>query len=136
MQTDRRQSRLHHIAAFAGSGLLSLAIDAAVLTLLTRWAHISPFLARVPSVGLAMVAGWLSNRRFTFGLSTPPRFAEFLRYAAASGLAVSVNYAVFSALLLMTAIGPLSALVIASGIAAGVSYAGYRCFTFKPPRSR
>jgi putative flippase GtrA len=79
LPTDRRQSRLHHIVAFAGRGLLSLAIDAAVLTMLTRWAHISPFLARVPSLALAMAAGWLSNRRFTFGLKTPPRCAEFLR---------------------------------------------------------
>lgn len=125
-----RTDRLRHIAAFAACGLLSLAVDAAVLVVLTRWAGLSPFLARIPSVGLAMVAGWLSNRRFTFGVKGRPRPAEFLRYATASGFGVAVNYAVFSTLLLASPVGPVPALVLASSVAAGVSYAGYRYFAF------
>jgi hypothetical protein len=43
---------------------------------------------------------------------------------------------VFSALLLLMAVGPLPALVIASGFAAGAPYAGCRFFAFGAHRSR
>lgn len=77
-----------------------------------------------------MVAGWLFNRRVTFRVTTRPRLAEFFRYAIASSFGAAVNYAVFSALLLMTAAAPVPALILASLIAAAVSYAGYRHIAF------
>nr|WP_274706957.1 GtrA family protein [Allorhizobium sonneratiae] len=123
--------RLAHVAAFGVSGLLAFAVDAAVLELLTRQAHLSPYLARIPSVGLAMVAGWLANRRFSFKVKTRPSLTEFIRYAAASSLGVAINYAVFSALIRFIGLIPLEALVAASAIAAGVSYVGYRFFAFR-----
>jgi len=121
-----------HLASFVFSGLLAFAVDAGLLLALTHWAGMSPFLARVPSILLSMLAGWLSNRRLTFRVQGPPRAAEFLRYAMASGTGVAVNYAVFSALLLTwPALVPVAALVLASGVAAGFSYAGYRWFAFR-----
>lgn len=132
MRPDREKpSRRRHLAGFVLSGLLAFAIDALVLVVLTRWAGVSPFLARVPSILLSMVAGWLSNRRLTFHVTTRPHLAEFLRYATASGFGVAVNYAAFSAVLIVhPATPPVAALVLASGVAAGVSYAGYRWFAF------
>lgn len=121
-----------HLAGFVFSGLLALAVDAGLLMALTHGAGISPFLARVPSILLSMVAGWLSNRRLTFRVAGPPHLTEFLRYAMASGTGVAVNYAIFSGLLLAWhGLPPLAALVLASGAAAGVSYAGYRWFAFR-----
>lgn len=136
MRTEPVQSRIGHLAAFAASGLLSLAVDATVLVALTSWLHLSPFLARVPSVGLAMVAGWLCNRRFTFRLTTSPHLAEFLRYATASGFAVTLNYAIYATLLLLTTLKPIPALVLASAVTAGMSYTGYRVFAFRAHRRR
>lgn len=124
--------RAAHLAGFAFSGLLAFAVDAGLLLVLTYWAGMSPFLARVPSILLSMLAGWLSNRRLTFRVQGPPRAVEFLRYAMASGTGVAVNYAVFSGLLLAwRGLAPLAALVLASGVAAGVSYVGYRWFAFR-----
>ncbi|MEX6505319.1 GtrA family protein [Jiella sp. M17.18] len=132
MPSDRKGPlRKRHLAGFVFSGLLAFAIDALVLFALTHWLGVSPFIARVPAILLSMVAGWISNRSVTFHVATGPRLAEFLRYAAASGFGVGVNYAVFSAvLILQPSAPPVAALVIASAVAAGVSYVGYRWFAF------
>ena len=133
MQRDHRKSRnLSALAGFILSGLLSFVVDAGVMLALIHWAGLSPFAARIPSILTAMVAGWLSNRRLTFRVATPPGLMEFLRYALASGTAIAVNYAVFAALLaFLPATPPLVALIIGSGVAAGISYTGYRWFVFK-----
>lgn len=129
-RNDRRRGA--HLTGFVFSGLLAFVVDAGLLLVLTHWAGMSPFLARVPSIALSMVAGWSSNRRLTFRVSGPPGLIEFMRYAMASGAGVAVNYAVFSALLLAwPGLRPVAALVVASGVAAGFSYAGYRWFAFR-----
>lgn len=120
-----------HWTCFGATGLLALLIDAAILTALTRGAGLSPFVARAPAIAIAMIFAWLSNRTFTFGLRGKPRVTEFCRYVVASGFGTIVNYTCFSALLLLRPdIGPVCALALASVVAAGVSYAGYRWFAF------
>ena len=117
--------------SFGTIGLIALAIDASILTVLTSRAGLSPFLSRVPAILVAMVFGWLGNRRITFGLRSKPNLAEFLRYAAASGLGICVNYAAFAALLLLIpGVVLVGAMALASVVAAGVSYLGYHRFAF------
>ena len=127
--------RARHILSFGLTGLGSFAVDLAVLLALRHGLGLSPLLARVPAIATAMVFGWLCNRRFTFRIAGPPRLAEFLRYAAASGLAVAVNYLTFAVLLLALPRLALAAAAFGgSVVAAGVSYLGYRHFAFRPAR--
>lgn len=128
---DKPTRGWRHAAGFGFSGLLAFGVDAGLLYALTEWGGLSPFLARIPSIGLAMLAGWLSNRTLTFAVRDRPHLREFLRYATASGLGIATNYTIFSATLLARpATAPVVALTIASIIAMGVSYAGYRWFAF------
>jgi putative flippase GtrA len=120
------RTHLRRWISFGTIGLIALAIDASILTVLTSRTGLSPFLARVPAILVAMVFGWLGNRTITFGLRSKPNLAEFLRYAAASGLGICVNYAAFAAQLLLIP----GAMALASVVAAGVSYLGYHRFAF------
>ena len=125
------QSQLQHWGGFVVGGLIALAIDAAVLTLLTEWLGLSPYIARVFSISAAMVASWQINRRITFAVEAPPSLAEFARFAAVSWVAQTVNYAAFALILLIKPdMSPLIALVAASLIAMFVSYAGFRFGVF------
>ncbi len=127
--------RARHILSFGLTGLGSFAVDLAVLLALRHGLGLPPLVARLPAIAIAMVFGWLCNRRFTFRMTGRPRLAEFLRYAAASGLAVAVNYLTFAALLVSVPQVPLAAAAFAgSAVAAGVSYLGYRHVAFRPAR--
>ena len=73
------QHPLRHGLAFSSAAAAFASTP--VLKLLTvSGSH--PFFARLFAISLAMVAGWLMHRTFTFAVTTPPSFAEFLRYAA------------------------------------------------------
>ncbi len=127
---NRRIAR--HLGAFLSAGTLAFAIDALVLLILTRLLGVDPFLARIAAISLAMVAGWLAHRTFTFRLKTAPTPAEFLRYAGVAWGVAAVNYAVYAAiLLLIEATPPLAAMVISSLVAMVVSYAGMRLAVFR-----
>lgn len=126
-------TRRWHLAGFITVGLASFAVDLALSWGLSRGLGLSPFLARVPAVAVAMVVGWLANRRLTFHVEQPPDLAEFLRYAGASGAAVAINYAIYAAILTLWPATALGAAVFAgSAAAAGASYLGYRFFAFRP----
>jgi putative flippase GtrA len=125
-------SGLRQGAGFLASGLLAFMVDAVVLKTLTAWGGMSPFLARVFAIAVAMTVGWLAHRRLTFAVSVPPSVPEFLRYAAVAWTAAAINYAVFAAILLVrSGTEPLIALAIASGLAMGVAYLGMRYGVFR-----
>jgi putative flippase GtrA len=120
-----------HYGGFLAAGLAALATDALVLTLLTRGAGLSPFLARLFAIAVAMVVSWRINRRVTFAVAAPPSLAEFARFAGVSWAAQAVNYAVFALLLLARpATEPVAALIAASIVAMVVSYVGFRFGVF------
>jgi putative flippase GtrA len=126
---------MRHYGGFVAAGLLALAVDAAVLTLLTHTAGWSPFAARIPAIALAMIASWLVNRTVTFPTTAPATLAELGRFAAVSWLSQLVNYAVFASLLLARPdLAPIAALVLASGVSMIVSYLGFRFGVFGAPR--
>ncbi len=125
------QSPLRHWGGFIAAGLAALTVDAAVLTLLTKWLGLSPYLARLFSISAAMVVSWQINRRITFAVTSPSSLAEFGRFAAVSWIAQSVNYAVFALILLsLPTTSQIIALIAASLIAMFVSYAGFRFGVF------
>jgi putative flippase GtrA len=127
------QHPLRHGLAFVFSGSLAFLIDAGVLKLLIAAFGMHPMLARVVSLSCAHVAGWLSHRRFTFRLTTPPTLAEFLRYAGVqSTVSLIINYGIYAVIILLRPhTEPLLALFISSGVAMFFSYFGIRFAAFR-----
>jgi putative flippase GtrA len=127
-----RRHPLRHGLAFLVSGGVAFAVDALVLELLTRAFGVPPIVARIAAIALAMVAGWLMHRTFTFMVEAPPSLAEFLRYAGVAWSAAAVNYGVFVLVLLAwPAVEPLAALVVSSVAAMTFSYLGMRFAAFR-----
>ena len=109
--------------------------EAEYLTLskiLTAVCGVHPILARVVSLSFAHAGGWLSHRRFTFRLTTPPTLAEFVRYAGVQSTVALINYGIYVVVILLRPdIWPLFALVISSGVAMFFSYFGIRFAAFQ-----
>ena len=128
------QHPLQHGLAFVLSGGLAFVTDAGILKLLTAVFGIHPILARIVSLSFAHVAGWLSHRRFTFRLKTPPTLAEFVRYVGVQSTVALLNYGVFVLILVLRpATEPLVALFASSGIAMCLSYLRIRFAALRHP---
>lgn len=128
------QHPVRHGLAFLFSGGLAFLIDAAVLKALTVFLDLHPIAARVVAIAVAMVAGWLAHRRFTFRLTTSPTLAEFLRYVAVGWTVAAINYAIFVAIVLVRPeIEPLYALFASSLVAMVFAYLGMRFAAFRQP---
>ena len=126
------QHPVRHWLAFLASGGTAFAADAAVLELLTSVLGVNPIGARPVAISLAMVAGWLMHRTFTFAVPGPPSAAEFIRYASVAWTASALNYVAFVAILLvLPATQPLAALVVSSVVAMAFAYLGMRFGAFR-----
>jgi putative flippase GtrA len=120
--------RLWRFVLVGGIGFL---VDAGVLMLLISATPLDPFLARIVSIGCALMATWLLNRTLTFGPSGRGLAREGARYGGV-GVATSVfSYLVYSAVLLaLPATPPLAALALASLAAMVLSFLGYSRLVF------
>jgi putative flippase GtrA len=126
------QHPLRHGLAFVLSGGAAFITDAGILKILTALFGIHPLLARIVSVSFAHAVGWLSHRRFTFRLTAPPTFAEFMRYAGVQSTVALLNYGIFALILVLRpTLDPLVALFASSGIAMFFSYFGIRFAAFR-----
>jgi putative flippase GtrA len=126
------QHPLRHGLAFVLSGSLAFCADAGVLELLVAGFGVHKLLARAISLSLAHLVGWLSHRRFTFRLTTPPTWNEFLRYAGVQYAVALINYGIFALIVLLKPdVRPLYALVVSSGVAMFFSYFGIRFAAFR-----
>ena len=124
--------RARHYGGFVLAGVAALATDTAMLALLTRWAGLSPFVARPFGIACAMVVSWLINRTITFQADAPPSVPEFSKFAGVSVTSQVVNYAVFASLLLaFPKLVPELALFLACFVSMFVSYTGFRFGVFK-----
>jgi len=132
--TPDGQHPLHHGLAFLVSGCTAFAVDATVLTLLVALLGLHPIAARLFAISLALIAGWLMHRTFTFRTPTRPSAAEFLRYAGVAWTSSAINYALFVLIVLMRPLTePLVALLIASAAAMVFAYFGMRFLAFRRP---
>lgn len=123
---------LRHYGGFVLAAIFAFITDAGLLELLTMQAGMSPFLARPIGISCAIVVSWLVNRTVTFAMTTPPQLSELARFAAVSWTAQTVNYLVFSIILLAWPIvTPFTALVLACFVSMFVSYVGYRFGVFR-----
>jgi putative flippase GtrA len=131
------QHPLMHGLAFVFSGTLAFVVDAGILQLLTAFGGLHPIVARIGSLPCAQVTGWLSHRRFTFRLTTPPTFAELLRYLGVQSTVALINYGIFALIVLMwPAIGSMVALIVSCLIGMFFSYFGIRFAAFRLGQSR
>ena len=123
---------VRHWLAFLVSGGVAFTVDAAVLKALTAVLELHPILARLAAIALAMVAGWLMHRTYTFEVEAPPSLPEFVRYAGVAWTSAALNYAVFVLVVLVhPAIDPLAALVVSSLAAMTFAYLGMRFGAFR-----
>jgi putative flippase GtrA len=123
---------VRHWGGFFLSGSVAFLVDAGILSLLVDFAKLDPFSARIIAIFCALVVSWLMHRRITFNVRAAPTFSEFLRFAAVSWSAAALNYALYSAILLMRLTTlPLLALVLSSLTAAILSYIGFRLGVFR-----
>jgi putative flippase GtrA len=126
------QHPLLHGLAFVFSGTLAFVVDAGILKLLTAGFGVHPLLARLASLFFAQVTGWLSHRRFTFRLTTPPTLAELLRYLGVQSTVALINYGIFVLIIVLwPGIDPLLAAAISCVIGMFFSYAGIRFGAFR-----
>jgi putative flippase GtrA len=84
---------------FLVSGGLAATVDMLLLEAGVRLLGLSPYAARLVSIALAMVVGWLAHRRLTFAVVRRPSVSEFLAYVTAAATSVSLNYVLFALVL-------------------------------------
>ncbi|MFZ1681602.1 MAG: GtrA family protein [Rhizobiaceae bacterium] len=120
---------------FAMVGAIGFLVDALVLALLLAATPLGPFLSRIVSIGLAMATTWLLNRALTFGPSGRGTVEEGARYGLVALSVAGFNWLLYSALVVaLPAIGPLTALALASAAAMLLSYSGYARLVFSRPQ--
>jgi putative flippase GtrA len=109
---------------FAMVGTVGFVTDASLLTALVHLAGWGPYESRPVSFVVAISVTWLLNRVFTFARRAgPDRRREYLRYVAVQGVGVSINFAVYAALL--SALPPLMnypAVALAAGSLAAMTF--------------
>ena len=89
------------IPSFAVIGLVGYVVDAAITYAGAKYLGLSPELARPPGFVVATVVNFLLNRAITFRHSQAPLVRAFVRYCAVASAGLAVNYAVYSACVLL-----------------------------------
>jgi putative flippase GtrA len=135
-----RQGRAStQILSFAAIGVFGYVVDAATTFACAKYLGLSPELARPPGFAVATVVNFLLNRTITFRHSGAPVVRAFLRYCAVASAGLAVNYAVYSACVLLAprvgvaatpAILPLF-IAAGSGAALFLTFLGFRLFAFR-----
>lgn len=97
---------------------------------LGMWLGMGPLVARLFSVGLAMVTTWQINRRFTFHQESPSSLQEAMRYFSINGIGFLVNYVSYSICIIWLALSPSIAIVIGSALALSFNYIGNKKLVF------
>lgn len=125
-------TNLRHLTGFFASGLLAFAVDAGVLALGTAVFGLDPLVARVGSIGMAMLVAWQCHRRWTFAVETAATMAELGRFVATAWMPSVVNFAVFGLVIAVWPnVWPQLALIIATMFATVVSYVSLRYGVFR-----
>ena len=128
------------IPAFAAIGLLGYFVDAGVTYVCAKYAGLSPELARPPGFIIATIVNYLLNRSITFRQARAPVIGSFVRYWIVASAGLAVNYAVYSACVLLAPIAGIAVtpailpLFVAAGSGAAMilTFVGFRFFAFSP----
>lgn len=126
---------MYRFMRFGLVGTLGFVVDAGVMQLLVSFAGLGAIEARAISIPAAVFATWVLNRTFTFGKTADdPLLPSLVRYAAVSAGGATVNFIVYSALVLASstlAARPMIPLAIASIVALVFNYLGSKHFAFR-----
>ena len=128
------------VPAFAAIGVIGYFVDAGMTYICAKYLGLSPELARPPGFILATIVNYVLNRTITFRDSRAPVFRAFLRYCGVASVGLAVNYAVYSACVVLAprigiAVTPaILPLFVAAGsaVAMFVTFVGFRSFAFRP----
>jgi len=131
---------VEQVPAFAAIGVIGYFVDAGITFVGAKYLGLSPELARPPGFILATIVNFTLNRSITFRHSRAPFFRAFIRYCGVASVGLAVNYAVYSACVLLAptvgiavkpAILPLF-VAAGSGAAMILTFVGFRFFAFRP----
>ncbi len=140
LAAPRRGRIAAQIPSFVAVGLIGYVVDAAITFAGAKYLGLSPELARPPGFIVATVVNFLLNRAITFRHSAAPIVRAFVRYWAVAAAGLVVNYAVYSACVLMAprfgvaatpAILPVF-VAVGGGGAMLLTFLGFRFFAFRP----
>jgi putative flippase GtrA len=145
MNAPRPAARAHgriaeQIPTFAAIGVIGYFVDAGVTYLGAKYLGLSPELARPPGFLIATIVNFLLNRSITFRHARAGIMGAFARYCLVASSGLVVNYAVYSACVLLApsagiavtpAILPLF-VAAGSGAAMVLTFVGFRFFAFRP----
>ena len=127
------------VPAFAAIGLVGYCVDAGLTFVCAKYIGLPPELARPPGFIIATIVNFTLNRRITFRHSRAPFFRAFLRYWGVASVGLAVNYAVYSACVVLAprvgiavtpAILPLF-VAAGTGVAMIFTFIGFRSFAFR-----
>lgn len=125
---------LSRFLRFGAVGAIGFVVDAGVLQGLVSLGW-GPIEARTVAIPVAVLATWILNRTFTFPEAQEgPALPSLARYFAVSLAGASVNFLIYTALVLASgflAAHPLLPLGIASCVALLVNYLGSKHFAFR-----
>jgi putative flippase GtrA len=127
-----KAGRLHRLVRFGAVGVAGFLVDGGLLQLLVASGLAGPIVARLVSFPSAVLVTWTLNRRVTFGDRGAP-LRSLLRYVLVSAVGTTLNFVVYSALVLgasAMAARPLIPFAIASVLAMTVNYLGASQFAF------
>lgn len=130
-----RAAALPPILRFGLVGAVGFAVDGGLLQLLVSLGDWGPIAARAVSFPAAVLATWWLNRSITFrGQDSGGLLASLARYLAVSLLGTSVNFGIYSGLVLSSdtmAAQPIVPFAIASAVALVFNYLGSKHFAFR-----
>lgn len=127
------------IPAFAAIGAFGFVVDASITYVGAKYLGLSPELARPPGFVVATIVNFLLNKFITFSTSRAPLVRAFFRYFLVASAGLIVNYATYSACVLLSprfglavtpGILPLF-VAVGSGAAMVLTFLGFRLFAFR-----
>jgi putative flippase GtrA len=129
------RATLKRLAGFAVAGLTGFIIDAGITEALVELS-VSPYVARIGAVAVAIGVTYTINRHLTFGDRRGTERGRRLRYVAVSLLAIAVNYAAFAlTIALMPGVRPIAGVIVGTAIGMVINYVGYSRFVFTDRRT-
>ena len=142
---EKHAALVGQMRAFLVVGVVGFVVDAGLTMLLSSVGGLSPYAARIPAVLCAATTTWLLNRRHTFRSQDGRRAREFVRYLSVSVVGTTLNYTVYS--LVLIGIGRIglgfvtqnmaifAAVMCGSLVSMSLTFTGFRLFAFRRERT-
>ena len=126
---------LERLVGFALAGFSGFIVDAGITEALVALS-ISPYVARIGAVAVAITVTYAINRHLTFGDRRGASGGHRLRYVAVSLVAIVINYLAFAlTIALLPSVRPIAGVILGTAIGMVVNYVGYSRFVFTKERS-